>query len=215
MKDLKILIVDDEERFLSTTKKLLLKNGYEALTAESGIQALEMLEKNLVHVVILDVKMPKMDGIETLREVKKQYPLVEVIMLTGHASVEDAVDGLKSGATDYLMKPTDVEELIQKAVASHESGRFEQRFLRPDGSTGHYFSTFQGIYDQSDNLVAIKGTVQDITERKQAEEKLRQRTHDLERFEKLAVGRELKMIALKKELKILQKERESRSGHIG
>ena len=130
MKELKLLVVDDEERFLSTTKKLLLKNGYEAFTAESGSEALEILGHHIIHVVILDVKMPKMDGIETLKEIKQRLPLVEVIMLTGHASVESAVDGLKSGATDYLMKPTDVEELIRKAEEAFEKRKQLEEKIR-------------------------------------------------------------------------------------
>ena len=115
MEEMRIMLVDDEERFLSTTQKLLAKKGYDVLTASSGAEALEKLRIHNVHVVVLDVKMPGMDGIETLKAVKKTFPLVEVIMLTGHATVESAVEGLKSGATDYLMKPTDVKDLIQKA----------------------------------------------------------------------------------------------------
>ncbi|MCJ7772775.1 MAG: response regulator, partial [Desulfobacterales bacterium] len=130
MKELKILIVDDEERFLETTKKLLLKNEYEALTAQSGSEALEILGRQLIHVVILDVKMPQMDGIETLKQIKQRFPLVEVIMLTGHASVESAVDGLKSGATDYLMKPTDVKELIQKSEEAFEKRKLLEEKIR-------------------------------------------------------------------------------------
>ena len=115
MEKMRIMLVDDEERFLSTTQKLLSKKGYDVMTASSGAQALERLKAQNIHVVILDVKMPGMNGIDTLREIKKQFPLVEVIMLTGHATVESAVDGLKCGATDYLMKPADIEDLIAKA----------------------------------------------------------------------------------------------------
>ncbi len=115
MKRMKMLLVDDEERFLQTTQKLLHKMGYDVLTATSGQECLDMLGRHNIHVVILDVKMPGMDGVETLKQIKRLYPLVEVIMLTGHATVESAVDGLKSGATDYLMKPTGIEELITKA----------------------------------------------------------------------------------------------------
>jgi len=120
MEKIKIMLVDDEERFLSTTKKLLIKKGYETLTATSGAEALETLKQKNIHVVILDVKMPGMDGIETLKEIKRQFPLVEVIMLTGHATVESAIDGLKSGATDYLMKPTGIEELLEKVEEAFE-----------------------------------------------------------------------------------------------
>ena len=112
MEKMKMMLVDDEERFLETTKKLLARKGYEVLTATSGSEALEKLMKENVHVVILDVKMPGMDGVATLKAIKSRYPLVEVIMLTGHATVESAEDGLKSGATDYLMKPADINELI-------------------------------------------------------------------------------------------------------
>lgn len=130
MNELKILIVDDEERFLSTTKKLLSKYGYEALIAQSGKEAIEILGLHMIHVVILDVKMPIMDGIETLRQIKKGFPLVEVIMLTGHATVESAVDGLKSGATDYLMKPTDVEDLIKKSEEAFEKRKQLEEKIR-------------------------------------------------------------------------------------
>ncbi|RLC14154.1 MAG: response regulator [Deltaproteobacteria bacterium] len=115
MEAMKIMLVDDEERFLSTTKKLLTKKGIDVVTATSGAEALEMLQNKYVHVVILDVKMPGMDGNETLKEIKNRFPLVEVIMLTGHATIESAIDGLKCGATDYLMKPTEIDELIVKA----------------------------------------------------------------------------------------------------
>ncbi len=115
MSKMKLMLVDDEVRFLQTTSKILAKKGYHAVTATSGKKALEILNSQLIHVVILDVKMPGMDGNTTLKEIKRLYPMVEVIMLTGHATVESAIDGLKSGATDYLMKPADIEEIIEKA----------------------------------------------------------------------------------------------------
>ena len=130
MEAMKIMLVDDEERFLSTTQKLLTKKGIDAVTATSGAQALEMLQHKYIHVVILDVKMPGMDGNETLKEIKRQFPLVEVIMLTGHATVESAIDGLKSGATDYLMKPMEIDDLIAKArEAFHKRLLVEEKIL--------------------------------------------------------------------------------------
>ncbi len=117
---MKMMLVDDEERFLSTTKKLLAKKGYEVLTATSGNEALNILASKTVHVVILDVKMPGMDGIETLGAIKKDFPLVEVIMLTGHGTVESAVEGLKSGATDFLSKPADINDILIKAEEAYE-----------------------------------------------------------------------------------------------
>jgi DNA-binding NtrC family response regulator len=114
MKNLQLLLVDDEERFLSTTKTLLDKRGIITHTASNGRKALRILEENRVDVVVLDVKMPDMDGIETLRLIKQRYPLVEVVMLTGHASVDSAVDGMRLGAFDYLMKPCDITDMIKK-----------------------------------------------------------------------------------------------------
>jgi DNA-binding NtrC family response regulator len=115
MEKMRIMLVDDEERFLQTTKKLLERKGYRVATALSGSEALDSLQREDIQVVILDVKMPGMDGMATLKAIKNRHPLVEVIMLTGHATVESAVEGLKSGAADYLMKPTDIEDLIRKA----------------------------------------------------------------------------------------------------
>lgn len=130
MEQMKIMLVDDEERFLATTQKLLSKKGVEALTAMSGAEALEKLRSHTVHVVILDVKMPGMDGIQTLKAIKRQFPLIEVIMLTGHATVESAVEGLKSGATDYLMKPTDINEVIRRAEEAFEKRRRLEEKIR-------------------------------------------------------------------------------------
>lgn len=125
-KELRLMLVDDEERYLETTRKLLDKKGYHAVTALSGMEALKKLAAEPVHVVILDVKMPHMDGHETFREIKKRFPLVEVIMLTGHATVESAIEGLKAGAFDYLMKPADVDALIEKAEDAYEKYKKHQ-----------------------------------------------------------------------------------------
>ena len=130
MEKVKMMLVDDEERFLETTKKLLGRKGYEVLTATSGSEALEILMKHNVYVVILDVKMPGMDGVATLKAIKSRYPLVEVIMLTGHATVESAVDGLKSGATDYLMKPADIDDVIKKAEEAYAKRQVLEEKIR-------------------------------------------------------------------------------------
>ena len=112
---LKIMLVDDEKRFLSSLKKRLSRSGYDITTANSGMEALKKLKQTSVQVVFLDVMMPVMDGMDTLIEMKNFYPKLEVIMLTGQATLENAVTCLKYGAADYLMKPTDIEEIIQKA----------------------------------------------------------------------------------------------------
>jgi DNA-binding NtrC family response regulator len=115
MDKMRIMLVDDEEGFLFTTKKLLERKGLQVTTASNGHDALERLGGESVHVVILDVKMPGMDGVAVLKTIKSRYPLVQVVMLTGHGTVESALEGLRSGATDYLMKPIDIDELIAKA----------------------------------------------------------------------------------------------------
>jgi DNA-binding NtrC family response regulator len=115
MKKVDVLLVDDETAFVETLSKRLQKRHLEIVPAYDGASALESLQADpKLEVVILDVKMPGMDGIETLREIKTRHPLVEVIMLTGHATVETAIEGMKLGAFDYLMKPCDVDVLVAK-----------------------------------------------------------------------------------------------------
>jgi DNA-binding NtrC family response regulator len=121
LEKMKMMLVDDEERYLTTTQKLLERKGVEVLIAPGGKEALELLKRHRIHVVVLDVKMPEMDGNETLKVIKALYPLVEVIMLTGHATVDSAIDGLKSGACDYLMKPADIDEILEKTTIAFEN----------------------------------------------------------------------------------------------
>ena len=112
-----VLVVDDEVQFVETLVKRLVKRGVWVNFAYSGQEALDALsggEATRTDVVILDVKMPGMDGLETLAAIKEEHPLVEVIMLTGHATVESAIEGMKHGAFDYLMKPCDLEVLMTK-----------------------------------------------------------------------------------------------------
>lgn len=109
-----ILLVDDELDFLKTLGKRLMLRGFFVLTATSGEKALEILQEKQVDLVVLDVKMPGMDGIATLKMIKKQKPALEVIMLTGHADLEASLEGVKLGFFDYLTKPVDIERLVKK-----------------------------------------------------------------------------------------------------
>lgn len=110
-----VMLVDDEADFIDTMSKRLQKRGLKVLAAYSGKEALEQVAKNRnLEVMILDVKMPEMDGLEVLHEMKKNFPLIEVIMLTGHATIESAIEGMKAGAFDYLMKPCDIDQLMEK-----------------------------------------------------------------------------------------------------
>jgi DNA-binding NtrC family response regulator len=121
----KILLVDDEERFRITLAKLLRVKGLDVTTLGSGLEALEELGKQNYDVILLDVRMPGMNGIETLAQIKKLNPDIEVIILSGHASVDVAVDIMKLGGYDYLLKPCSVEELTDKI-----EGAFERKQAR-------------------------------------------------------------------------------------
>ncbi len=128
----KVLIVDDEPDFLETIVKRLQKRKVDAIGVDSGKEALKILDEQSFDVVILDVRMPGMDGIETLKEIKKRSPITEVIMLTGHASVESGMQGMQLGAYDYVIKPADLDELIEKVnQASERKALHEARIRKP------------------------------------------------------------------------------------
>jgi DNA-binding response OmpR family regulator len=115
-----VLLIDDEERFLKTTKMLLDKEGCHVFTASDGWQGMDQLKIQCIDVVVLDVKMPGIDGIDVLQRIKEKTPLVEVILLTGHSTLDTAMRGLKLGAFDYLTKPCGISELRLKIKAAHE-----------------------------------------------------------------------------------------------
>lgn len=125
------MLVDDEVPFVETMTKRLSKRDLKIITAFSGEEALELLDVNRnTDVVILDVKMPGMNGIEALERIRKLFPLVEVIMLTGHATVESAIEGMKLGAFDYLMKPCEVEQLMAKVLEASQKKRNHEEKIR-------------------------------------------------------------------------------------
>ena len=125
-----VLLVDDEVEFLETLVKRLKKRNLSVTGVNSGEKAIETLAEVPVDVVVLDVKMPGMGGLETLREIKKRCPLVEVIMLTGHASMEVAIEGMEVGAFDYLMKPMDIDELLYKLQDAYEKKTLHEDRIR-------------------------------------------------------------------------------------
>ena len=128
-----IMLVDDEAPFVETMTKRLSKRNLKVIYAFSGSEALKKLDKNRdLDVIILDVKMPGKNGIETLKEIKKKYPLYEVIMLTGHATVESAIEGMKLGAYDYMMKPCDMEQLMLKVSEATKKKRDHEEKINED-----------------------------------------------------------------------------------
>ncbi len=126
-----VMLVDDETPFVETMTKRLEKRELTVISASNGEEALETLDKNRnLDVIILDVKMPGMDGIETLQKIKKAYPLNEVIMLTGHGTMESAIEGMKLGAYDFLMKPCDIDQLIHKVESATQKKRDHEDRIR-------------------------------------------------------------------------------------
>jgi len=123
-----ILIVDDENDFRETLVKRLQKRRMNVFGAESGQKALDIMNKLIFDVVVLDVKMPGLDGIETLREIKKKNPLVEVILLTGHASMESGVEGMNLGAFDYVMKPVNIDDLLEMIRQAFERKMVQEEY---------------------------------------------------------------------------------------
>ena len=115
---IRLLLVDDEPLLLDSLKKVLTRRAMEVFTAENGDQALNLLQDTPIDVVVLDIKMPGMDGLDVLRRIKAGSVNREVILLTGHPTVETAMTGMKQGAFEYMMKPPDIAqlaELIRKA----------------------------------------------------------------------------------------------------
>ncbi|SKA96449.1 Response regulator receiver domain-containing protein [Paucidesulfovibrio gracilis DSM 16080] len=130
MDPIRLLLVDDEAEFLRTLSKRLHRRGLTAELAHSGESALENLRQHPADVVVLDVKMPGMSGIETLRTLKREHPLTEVILLTGHADLDAAVQGMELGAFDYLMKPMDIDELLFKIQDAYTRKDLHERKIR-------------------------------------------------------------------------------------
>jgi DNA-binding NtrC family response regulator len=126
----RVMIVDDEKDFVEMLSLRLEEIGERVTSAYSGRECLQILEKKEIDVVILDILMPGMDGIATLKEIKKRFPLVEVIMLTGHGTTESAVDGMKLGAFDYLLKPARFEELTMKLESARKRKDEQEERIR-------------------------------------------------------------------------------------
>jgi DNA-binding NtrC family response regulator len=126
MMPIRVLIVDDEVEFMETLVKRLSKRGLAVSGVTSGEAALEQLEETSMDIVVLDVRMPGISGLDTLREIKNRYGLIEVIMLTGYANMEVAMEGMNIGAFDYLMKPIEIDQLLYKIQDACERKRLAE-----------------------------------------------------------------------------------------
>ena len=141
-----ILIVDDEKNYPLVLSAVLQEEGYETLTAHSGIHALEILEHSDVDLVLTDMKMPKMDGIELLEKIKEKDAELPVMMMTAYGTVEKAVEAMQKGAYNYILKPFDNEQLIlyvNKAMAMYRLAK-ENRELRNAVASQYSFGNVIG-----------------------------------------------------------------------
>lgn len=119
----RVLLVDDERAFITTLAERLELRGIAARVAHDGPQALEEIEKAVPEVMVLDVIMPGMKGLEVLRRVKDKHPAVQIILLTGQGSTRDGIEGMRLGAFDYMIKPLDIDVLIEKLGEAVRAGR--------------------------------------------------------------------------------------------
>jgi DNA-binding NtrC family response regulator len=116
----RVLLVDDEEKFLDVLSQRLGTRGIDAETSTSGEEALVKIKNRNFDAIVLDVMMPGIGGIETLKRIRKEYPELQIIMLTGRGSVDKAVEAMKEGAIDFLEKPADINTLLNKISEAKE-----------------------------------------------------------------------------------------------
>ena len=129
-REFKILLVDDEDVFREATARQLTVRGFIVLTAASGEAAVEQVKNDSPEVVVLDQQMPGMHGSETFIEIKKINPLIEVIMLTGNTSVDNAIELMQMGTFDYLMKPINIDELLYKIEDAYTRKKLNEKQQR-------------------------------------------------------------------------------------
>ncbi len=161
MDNTKILIVDDELIIRESLAGWLQRDGYDVLTAESGEKALEILKIDRFDILLVDIKMDGMSGIDVLQVVKEHYPDIDVVMITAFGSIATAVDAMKKGAYDYLLKPFDPDDLgvLIKKLVHGQSMKSERLYLRDDSKER---TRFESIIGQSDPMQTIFNLILDI-----------------------------------------------------
>jgi DNA-binding response OmpR family regulator len=149
MEKIKILLVDDEKEFVETLSERIRMREHDSDVALNGEQALKKMDDDLPDVVVLDLKMPGMDGMEVLRRIRKAYPKVQVIMLTGHGSEKDEEEARKLGAFEYLQKPVEIETLMKKVKKAYKS-KFESTMMAATFAEAGEFDTAREIRDSDE-----------------------------------------------------------------
>jgi DNA-binding NtrC family response regulator len=142
----RLLLVDDEEQFVEALSERLSMRDYDVTISLTGEDAIEKMKNYNFDVVILDVRLPGTDGTEVLREIKNLKPLTEVIMLTGHGTVEMAIEGMKLGAFDFLMKPCETEDLTVKIDKAHDRKAEQEDRIRA-AKISHSASSPRSVLD--------------------------------------------------------------------
>lgn len=155
MEKIKILLVDDEKEFVETLSERIRMREHDSDVALNGEQALKKMDDDLPDVVVLDLKMPGMDGMEVLRRIRKAYPKVQVIMLTGHGSEKDEEEARKLGAFEYLQKPVEIETLMKKVKKAYKS-KFESSMMAAAFAEAGEFDTAKEIRDSDEEEDMLK-----------------------------------------------------------
>lgn len=147
MKEMKILLVDDEEEFVKTLSERIEMRDVKSDVALNGEEALKIMDEDLPDVMVLDLKMPGIDGLEVLRRTKKAYPGVQIIMLTGHGSEKDEKEARRLGVFEYLQKPVEFEKLMRTIVKAYKS-KFESSMVAATFAEAGEFETAKKIMDE-------------------------------------------------------------------
>ncbi len=164
----RILIVDDEKNYLVVLDALLGEAGYDVLTAQNGATALSILAEDEVDLMVTDMRMPGMSGLELIGELRARHPDTQVIVMTAYGTVENAVEAMKLGAVDYIMKPFENQELLLTVEKALRMGRLlsQNRLLREEVSRGHGFGQIVGqskpmltVFELVEKVAAAKATV--------------------------------------------------------
>lgn len=149
MEKIKILLVDDEQEFVETLSERIKMREHDSEVALDGEQALKKIQDDIPDVVVLDLKMPGIDGMEVLRRIRKAYPKVQVIMLTGHGSEKDEEEARKLGAFEYLEKPVEIDKLMKKIKKAYKS-KFESSMMAATFAEAGEFDTAKEIRDSDE-----------------------------------------------------------------
>jgi DNA-binding NtrC family response regulator len=159
MKDFKVLLVDDEQEFIETLSERLEMRDMDAKLALDGEQALAAVEHEEPDVILLDLKMPGMDGMEVLRQIKKAYPHVQVVMLTGHGTDKDEEQAMRLGAYAYLQKPVDLERLVvtlRDAFRNKVARKVESSMMAATFAEAGDVETAREIMDREEDPLGTK-----------------------------------------------------------